>query len=206
MDGQYVKIFLVDDAYTELEDALVDKEKTIRSEVTKAITELCKSAKLSKVKKTLVINIKEENEITGERALKQDTMSFREFDIDKFPVKHDPDWIPEKMDKEEVRIYKQKVGDRTWKFLLFFWKVYCNRLDQYNKSLLDTEKKEKAEFPVCFEQMIHEQLIGVLDKIISKNIEKVFEEEFREIEEAEEKDKSKDEDKPKLAGSREKTE
>jgi hypothetical protein len=198
MSEQQVKIFLVDDAYIELEDAYVDKEKDLRAEVFSQIKTLCKSAKMSKVNKTLVVNLKETDEESGQRKMKQDTVPMDEVDLDKYPVKFDPEWLPEKMKKEDSRTYTQKVGDNTWKYLKYFYQIYCARIDKYNDSLeMPKEESEKAKLPACFEQVIHEQLVQALNQIIAKNIEKEFDAEFKEI------NAEQDNKKPK-AGSREK--
>lgn len=197
MSEQVIKIFLVDDAYVELEDAFVDKEKDLRSEVNKILKTIIKSAKMTKINKTMVVNIKKDDEETGERKMEQDTIKLKEVNLEKFVLESDPSWIPEKMDKDEVKIYSQKVGDATWKYLQYFSKIYGARLDKYNKSLNSDEDKQKAEFPKCFEQLIHEQLISGINTIITKHIEKEFDKEFKELEDAEDNKKPK-------AGSRDK--
>jgi hypothetical protein len=192
MTENVVKIFLVDDAYVELEDAYVDKEKDLRAEVFQQIKTLCKSAKMTKVNKKLVVNLKETNDETAAREMKQDTVPLGDVNLEKYKIVHNADWIPEKMDKDEARTYTQKVGDNTWKYLELFYQIYCARIDLYNDSLeMPGEKKEKADMPECFEQVMHEQLVSALNQIIMKNIEKEFDSEFKEIGEKEEGKKPK---------------
>lgn len=193
---QQIKCFLADDALVELEDAYVDKQKDLRSEINQQIKILCKSAKMTKLHKTILVNRKQDDENSGERIMKQDNVPLKEVDLSKYDVAHDPAWIPEKMDKETTKAYVQKVGDKTWKYLLEFAKLYCARIDLYNASLTDKEEKEKATQPKCFEEIMHEQLINALNGIIAKNIDAEFDAEFDEIEKADEK--------PKLAGERDK--
>jgi hypothetical protein len=199
MTEQVVKIFLVDDAYVELEDAYVDKEKDLRAEVSQQIKTLCKSAKMSKVNKSVIVNLKETDEETAQRKMKQDTVPWKDAKVDKYEVSYNPDWIPEKMEKADVKVYTQKVGDTTMRYLKLFYQIYCARIDLYNDSLEATEKSEIAEQPKCFEQVIHEQLVNSLNQIIMKNIEKEFDAEFKEVEQALEDKKPK-------AGSRDKKE
>ena len=199
MADQVVKVFLVDDAYVELQDAYVDKEKDLRAEVFQQLKQLCKSAKMTKVNKTLVVNLKKINDETNERELKQESLQIgKDVDLDKYEVKFDPNWIPEKMDKNSIEVFKMKVGDNTWKYLQLFYQIYCARIDKYNSSLTSEErKKDKADLPKCFEQVIHEQLLGSLMQLIQKQIDKEFEEEFQELQKEEEDKKPK-------AGSRDK--
>jgi len=178
---QEIKIFLVEDAFVELEDAYVDKKKDLRTEIHQQIKILCKVAKMTKVHNALIANLKSEDEESGERALKQEQIPLKEVDLTKYNLPHNPDWIPEKMDKENAKTYVQKVGDNTWKYLLYYAKIYCAKTDLYNDALNSDEKSEIAKQPVCFEQVIHEQLINALNAIISKNMDKEFDKEFEEL-------------------------
>ncbi len=198
MQEQVVKIFLVDDAYVELEDAYVDKEKDLRAEVFQQIKILCKSAKMTKVNKTLIVNLKHTNDETAAREMKQEQIPLGDINLDKYKIKFDEDWIPEKMIRDETRTYSQKVGSKTWDYLQYFFQIYCARIDEYNDSLeLPGEKEDKATQPKCFEQLMHEQLVSALNQIIMKNIEKEFDKEFKEL-------GDKEDDKKNKGGSRKK--
>lgn len=192
---QEIKIFLAGNTLVELEDAYVDKKKDLRTEIHQQIKVLCMGAKMTDVHRIIVVNLKKENEDTGERELAQEQIPLKEDDLSKYVISHDAAWIPEKMDKEDAKTYVQTVGDSTWRYLLYFAKIYCARIDLYNDSLNSYEKSEVAKQPVCFEQIIHEQLINALNAIISKNMDKEFDLEFEEI-------NKEEETKPPMAGKR----
>ena len=205
---QIIKIFLAEDALVELEDGYVDNKKILRQEINELIRVLYKSAKMTKVHQTMVVNRKTKNEETGKREFQPEQIPLAECDITKYDLPHDDAWVPKNMEKEggNVRYYAQAVGDSTWKYLVLFTKYYCARTDKYNETLLASEKDEIAEQPECFEQVIHESLINGVNGIIAKNIDNDFDSDVQDINKELDKDDDedvKDKRSPPLPGSRE---
>ena len=194
---QEVKIFLSEDALVELEDAYIEKKKDLRAQISEQVKILYKGAKMTKVHHMIIVNLKSENVDNGERVLKAEQVPLKNVELKKYNLPHNPDWIPENMEKDDTKTYVLKVGDNTWKYLLYFVKIYCVKIDLYNDKLLSNEKSEIAKQPACFEQVLHEQLISGLNAIISKNMDKIFDAEFEEVHKEEKKD-----DKHPIAGER----
>jgi len=200
-----VKIFLNQDAYTELTGAYIGREGELRTKVRDAIRVLFKGAKLSKVNRKITVNLKytneEEPDPKKKRQLKQVQLDYDEKEINKFELDHDASWLPEGLTSEDCDVYECNVRDNVWDYLLLFAKLWRFRLTKYNDALQKDEKKEIAEDVVCFEQVMHEHLIPTVMNLINATIEEEFDADFKKMDE-EEAQKKKDK-KPK-AGSRDK--
>jgi len=150
-----------------------------------------------KLNKQFVANLYDEDSPNNS---KQDTIKLKEFDLDKFVVKSDPEWLPDNITKEEATPYKIRVGDRTWDLLETFFKLYDARVDLYNKSLGRGHKeyeKKKAEPAKCWQQIVHDQLIGPVMQKIDKSIDKELQDEFTEVYSDKPKKEGPKRDKPK---------
>lgn len=175
----YLQVFLNEDALIQLEDEFVDKEDDLRHLVYDPVKQLAKQAKMIILNKQFIANVMDEDQNQ-----KQDVIKLKEFDLDKFAVKSDPNWLPENITKEEGNPYKIRVGDKTWGLLEMFFKLYDARVDIYNKSLDRGDKeyeKKKAKPAECWQQIIHEQLIGPVMQKLDKSIDRELEDEFKEV-------------------------
>ena len=181
MAMHYLLVYLNEDALVQLEDEFVDKEDDLRHLVYDPVKQLAKQAKMILLNKQFMANLYDED---SPNKSKQDTIQLKEFNLDKFSVKSNPDWLPENISNADAKPYKIRVGDKTWGLLETFFKLYQARVDLYNKSLdrgakdYDDKKAKPAE---CWEQIIHEQLIGPVMAKIDKSIDKELEEEFKEV-------------------------
>jgi len=174
-----LQVYLNEDSIVQLEDEFVDKEDDLRHLVYEPIKGIAKQAKMILLNKQFVAN-----EMDDDQQPKQETYKLNEFNIDKFAAKSDPEWLPENVEKEEAKPYKIRVGDKTWGLLETFFKLYNARIDLYNRSLDKSDKKyedNKAKVATCWEQIIHEQLIGPVMQKIDKSIDKELEDEFKEV-------------------------
>lgn len=190
----YLQVFLNEDALVQLEDEFVDKEDDLRHLIYDPVKQLAKQAKMIILNKQFVANVMDEDQVQ-----KQETIKLKDFDLDKFAYKSNPEWLPENISQDEATPYKIRVGDKTWKLLETFFKLYDARVHLYNKSLDRSDKdykKKKAEPATCWQQIIHEQLIGPVMQKIDKSIDKDLEEEFKEVY-AEKKKEGPKRDKPK---------
>jgi len=179
MAMHYLQVFLNEDALVDLEDEFVDKEDDLRHLIYDPVKQLAKQAKMVIRNQQFIANVMDEDQQS-----KQDTVKLKDFNLDKFTPKSDPDWLPENVTKEEAKPYKIRVGDKTWGLLETFFKLYDARVDLYNKSLDRSDKdyeKKKAKPSECWQQIVHEQLIGPVMQKLDKAIDKELEEEFKEV-------------------------
>lgn len=179
MEMHTLQVFLNEDALVQLEDEFVDKDDDLRHLVYDPVKSLAKQAKMILLNKQFVANQMDEDQKT-----EQETFKLDEFDIEKFAVKSDAEWLPENVTKDEAKPYKIRVGEKTWKLLTVYFQLYNARVDIYNKSLDRSAKdyeKIKAKPATCWEQIIHEQLIGPVMAKIDKSIDKELEDEFKEV-------------------------
>lgn len=174
-----ITLFLPNDFHEELLYQYEGRDGDLRKLVFGFLTPLGKQGKMVKLNGSLQARVM----VNGKPTMKETDL--REVDLEKNAVKSDEKWIPPKVTKDEIQIYKQKVSDRLHEDLVYFGKVFCARLDIYNKSLSkeDTKDKDKvAVFPKCFEQIIQDNTIGQLSQALAGNIDKEYEEEFTELE------------------------
>ena len=188
MAMHYLQVFLNEDALVQLEDEFVDKDDDLRHLVYDPVKTLAKKAKMILLNKQFVANVMDEDQ-----KQKQDTIQLRDFNLDKYTVKSKPDWLPDNIPVADAKPYKIRVGDKTWALLETFFKLYQARVSLYNKSLDRSTKNyedNKAKPAECWEQIIHEQLIGPVMQKIDNAIDKELEDEFKEVYEGK-KDKAK---------------
>jgi len=179
MAVHYLQVFLNEDALTQLEDEFVDKDDDLRHLIYDPVKTLAKQAKMIQLNKQFVANVMNDDQQNEQKPIK-----LKEFDLDKFAPKSDTEWLPENVTKEEAKPYKIRVGDKTWGLLETFFKLYDARVSLYNESLDRGDKdyeKKKAKPAECWQQIIHEQLIGPVMQKLDKSIDKELEDEFKEV-------------------------
>lgn len=172
-----LKVFLTEEALVDLEDDYVDKEDELHKFMFGNIKVLAKQAKMilrSKQFTAIVINEDGEQE--------QKIIKLKEFDLEKFTVESNPDWIPENLDIDDCKPYIIKVGNKTMSRLKTHTQIYQAKVDLYNKSMSATPKKlEEAKPATCIEQIIHEQLIGPIMNKLSILDDAELDEEFEQV-------------------------
>lgn len=193
-----IRVYLHEDALTQLLEQFDDKEKDLRKLVFDRIKTFTTDAKMIKLNKTFTARTIKNN------LPFEDTFTLKEYPFDKhdaLPSK--PKWHPEKMDKDETKFYEINVTEKTMDYIKLFSQVYQNRILIFNKSIPKSDPNRNdilIDQAQCLEQLIHEQLYGtIMDKIRSA-IEDEFDEEFEEA------NKSEEDEKPPKAKQREKKE
>jgi len=184
-----LQVILSEDLLVQIEDEFVDKEDDLRHLVFDPIKTVSKQTAMIKSQKKFVANIMDDDQ---ERS--QKTVKLEDVDLDKYDLKSDPDWLPENITKEDVKPYKIRVGKKTWDYLLFYFKIYSAKIDLYNETLDRGAKdyeENKAVHAKCWEQIIHEIMIGPVLTRINKAVDKELEEEFKEVYKGK-KDKAKE--------------
>lgn len=181
MAMHYVQVFLNEDALVQLEDEFVDKEDDLRHMIYDPVKSMAKSAKMQILQKQFVANEYDED---NPKQAKQETVKLADYDLDKFSVSSDTDWLPDNISREDAKPYKIRVGDKTWNLLVEYFKFYNARCDVYNKSLprdLKDREDKVAKPAKCYEQILHEALIGPVMMKIDKSIDAELEDEFKEV-------------------------
>jgi len=197
-----VRIPMSDLVFDELDDAFIDDDKqTAHDFVWGLIRNICKDAKLGKLNKTCTVNIIKD----GQQA--QDQIKLKGYEL--AIVDSDPNWIPENMDKEDIKYFEHKVTDKTWEYI----KLYCSfavlRHTKYCESLeKDNEKKliqminnnssenmfkdAKENFsksiskfkegtPKLIEEILFNAIYPFVHRKVTENIEKEFDKENEEM-------------------------
>lgn len=199
-----VKVFLTEDALTQLEDAYLDKEDELRKLIFNKVKELAKGGKMCKIQKNFAAQIWNPEE----KKFKQEVYSLKKERLEDYDPGDNPEWIPKEMDKEDTKYYALQVGDKTWEYLVVICQVLVARITKFNESLdmsREDHKEQKMELPECREQIFHEQLIQLVTGKIMESVADEFEEEFKEINKSEDekkKEPKKKEPAKDLPGSR----
>ena len=183
-----IKLFLPNEFHEELLYQYEDKDADLRKIVFGLLKPLGKQGKMSKLSGNIQCRIKKE----GVMAMEEKPL--KEVDLEKLAPKSDENWIPEKVTKEEIKIYSLTVSDRLYEDIWYFAKIFCARLDIWNESLDPKDKdyeKEHAKQPACFEQVVQDNVVGQLSRTISEGIETDYDEEFAEMDKKEKPNKAK---------------
>ena len=181
MAMHYVSVFLNEDALVLLEDEFVDKEDDLRHLIYDPVKQMAKTAKMQTTQNQFIANTYDEDAPDKKGT---ETIKLAEFDLDKFAVSSDPNWLPDNIDAKDAKPYKIRVGDKTWNLLLEYFKFYNARCDVFNKSLpsnLREDDDTRAIPAECYEKILHESLIGTVLRKIDKAIDKELEDEFKEV-------------------------
>ena len=171
-----IKVFLTEAALAELHDSFIDKKDDLQKFVYEQVRGLARVAKLSKIHDSFSANIEEEGQI------KQETFSFTKEKVTNYTIGDNPKWTPELL--EHPSSYSLKVGEKTYDYLKLFAQMYLARIEKYNESVDEKDPNRKTKIvpqPVCFEQIIHEQLINSIYTMIQRNIDEEFDKENNEI-------------------------
>ena len=182
-----IKLFLPNDFHEELLYQYEDKDADLRKVVFGLLKPLAKQGKMTKLGGSIQCRIKKDGKMSMEEK------PVKEVDLEKTAPTSDDNWIPEKVTKEEIKIYSLTVSDRLFEDIWYFAKLFCARLEIWNASL-DTKsedyKKDKATQPACFEQIVQDNVVGSLSRTLSENVEKDYDEEFEELDKKEKPNKS----------------
>lgn len=174
-----VKLFLPNEFYEELLYQYEDKDADLRKMVFGFLTPLGKQGKLALLSKSIQVRILKKGK------MEMENKDLKDLDLEATAVKSDPNWIPEKVTKEEIKIYELSISDRLYVDLVSFGKIYCARLKIYNDSMGEKapgSDDTAAKLPACFEQIIQDNVVGNLSNQIAQGIEKEYTEEFEEME------------------------
>ena len=188
-----IKVFLAEEALIALEDHFVEKdEDALRKFVFDQVKGLARTAKLVKMNKSFSGNVEIKDGEPDETKL--ETWYLKDVNLAKFTLKEDPNWLPKNVDKDDVKTYILKVGEKTWNALQIFVQTHCARIKFYNDSLDENDRRykiKKLDKPECFEQVIHESIIPGIFTKIAANIDEELEKEFDKVNEPPEKKKPK---------------
>lgn len=174
-----IKLFLPNEFHEELLYQFEDKDADLRALVFSFLKPLGKQGRMSILNKSVQAQIL----IDGKRSMK--VVPLKEIDLEKSAVKSDDTWIPEKVTKEEIQIYKLTVSNKLYEDLVTFGQVFCAQVDIFNESLDKKHKDYKqqfAEMPKCLEQIIQDHVINQLSTAIAGKIDSGYDEEFAELE------------------------
>ncbi len=175
-----LKVFLTEESLIELEDDYVDKENELRDLMFGYIKSLAKNAKMIMRNKQFLANLK----AFEDGSPNTETIKLKKFNLSKYSIKHDADWIPENLDADDCKPYIIKIGPKTMDRLETYCQVLQAKVSIYNKSLTDADRKIKVKMAVpavCFEQIIHEALIQNVMQKLNQLDDQEFDKEFEEV-------------------------
>ena len=174
-----ISLFLPNAMHEEVLYQYEGKDADLRKLIFGLLTPLGKQGKMVKLSGSLQARVYKDGKLAME------DKEIKNIDMEKLATKSDSTWIPERVTKDEIKIIKHTMSDRLYEDLEYFAKVFCARLDIYNKSLDKKAKDYKdkvAKFPACFEQVIQDNVVGQLSQAVAGNIDAEYTEEFEELE------------------------
>jgi len=138
MEHEIIKIPMPDSIFDELEDAYIDNEKeTSHDFVWGLIRGLCRDAKLGKLNKTCTVNTIKNG------ATVQDQIKLRGFELQE--AESNPEWIPEKLERDEIKYFEHKVTDKTMEYLKLFCSFAILRHTKYSDALQEDNERKLAQ-------------------------------------------------------------
>ena len=124
-----VKLFLPNEFHEEMLYQYEDKDADLRKLIFGLLKPLGKQGVMIKLNKTMQGKVKKNDKTVIE------TIELKNINLDETTVGHNPDWIPEKVTREEIKIYELTVSDRLYDDLVHFGKVYCAGIKLHNNTL-----------------------------------------------------------------------
>ncbi len=196
----------------EFEDTYVDQPKSAHKFVFELITNLCRDAKNCKLAKSTPVN----RWIDKQR--KQETVKFKDINLEDFTLPSNPDWLPKDSDAEDMSSFDLKLRDKTWEYLTLHGQILLIRVKEYNASSVlheaeilqdlrdkdtseegiasqekqneEAQKKREESLPTCIEEAVYQQIFNQLFQAVGQNIDKEFNAEFDEEYKEDEKKRS----------------
>jgi len=184
-----IPLFLPNAMFEEVLYQFENKDTDLRKLIFGLLTPLGKQAKMVALGGSIQARVYKDGKLTMK------DVDLKDVDLEKTAVKSDSEWIPTKVTKDEIKIIKHTVSNRLYEDLMLFSKVFCARLTLYNESLDKKDKDYKtkvATMPVCFEQVIQDNVVGPLSQAVATNIDSEYQVEFDEMEKKIEEKKPKD--------------
>lgn len=169
-----IKLFLNSEFYDEMLYQYEEKDADLRKLIFSLLSPLGKQGKMTKLHQ--IIQARTPKDINGKPEVVEKKLS--EVNLDKTKVESDSTWVPKNI--KDIREYLLSISERLYEDLVFYGKVYCARLTIYNEYLEKGVKK--AELPTCFEQIIQDNVVGLLINSVGNNIEAEYLEEHEELE------------------------
>ena len=196
-----VKIPMPDSIFDELDDAFVGEKESAQDFVWGLIRNLCKDAKLGKLNKVCTVNaIKDGVQV-------QEQIKLKGFELDIVPS--DPYWIPQNIDKEDIKYFEHKVTDKTMEYLRLYasfavlrHKKYADSIEAENNKKLDkmmvdkvdpkitdeakenysaAVKKFREGTPKCLEEIVFNSVYPSIHQKVNDNIDKELDKENEEM-------------------------
>ena len=183
-----IKLFMKNTVHEALLYQYEDKGADLRALFFHFLTPLGKQGKITKLHGVLSCML-----MGDDGKLKQTDIKIKDVEFKKFEIAENPNWRPAGIAAADLVVHEQVISDGLYDDLMYFGKVFCARLAEYNKSLdpkIKNYQKAKAPMPSCIEQIIFENVIGQIAETINKNMDTNYDAEFEEIE----KEIKKDED------------
>ena len=138
MEHQIIKIPMPDSIFDELEETYMDNEKeTSHDFIWGLVRALCRDAKLGRLNKTCTYNIVKDG-VPG-----QDQLKLRGFELPE--AESYSDWIPEKLERDEIKYFEHKVTDKTMEYLRLFCSFAIIRHTKYADSLQEDNERKLAK-------------------------------------------------------------
>jgi len=123
------------DILDELEEAFIDQKEDSHSFIWGLIRGLCRDAKMGKLNKACIIS-----KVGLDRQLIKDSVKLKDEELKTLPS--NTNWLPPKIDREDVAYYEHQVTDKTWKYLELYATFTELRHRKYSESV---DKADEAE-------------------------------------------------------------
>lgn len=128
MEHPILRIPMPDSVFDELEESYMDNDKeTSHDFVWGLIRKLCKDARLGRLNKTCTVNVLKDGKPI------QDQIRLRGFELPQ--AETNSDWLPPKLEKDEVKYFEHKVTEKTMEYLRLFCSFAMLRHTKYADSL-----------------------------------------------------------------------
>ena len=202
MEHQILKIPMPDSVFDELEEAYMSNEKeTSHDFIWGLIRGLCRDAKLGKLNKMCTINIIKDG------APAQEQVKLRGFEL--VQAESYSDWIPENLEKDEIKYFEHKVTDKTIEYLKLFCSFAILRHTKYSDSIEEDNERKLAKMiqnkatdsqiqdakensdkaltkfrettPKYFEEILYNTVYPQVHRKITENVDKEFDKENEEM-------------------------
>ena len=133
-----LRIPLPIDVHDELEDAFIDQKEDSHTFIWQQIRGLCRDAKMGKLNKACIFQ-----KLNKAGGFDRDSVKLKEVTLEELPS--NPDWVPLKMEADEVSYFEHKITEKTLKYLMLFSSFSLLRYDKLEESIKKLDEENLAE-------------------------------------------------------------
>lgn len=130
---------MTEEFYDEIEETFVDKDIEAHKFIFQQVKNMVKDAKTSKLTNSAAVRRLENGQMVN------DTIKLKDYDLKKYELPSDPNWIPDELKGETVKHWIHKTTDKSFQYIKLYAQIVAIRFEFFNKSATENSNERIQE-------------------------------------------------------------